>query len=80
MAMTVRPLRGPGSVTGGGTKTPHATQGGQKIKNLRLTTNEIQMKCKTSERSGVYSNPTAHCSVTLRSDLIPLSLGVTNST
>ena len=32
MAMTVRPLRGPGSVAGGGTKTPHATQGGQKIK------------------------------------------------
>lgn len=54
--------RGPGPITGGGTKTPQAMQGGQKKKkNLRLTTNKIQMKCKTSNRSGVYSNPTAHC-------------------
>ena len=69
---------GPGSITGRGTKIPHATQGGQKKK--KVDTNKIQIKCKTSNWSGVDSNPPAHCPVTLRTDLILLNLEVSNST
>ena len=49
-------------------------------KKKKVDTNKIQIKCKTSNWSGVDSNPPAHCPVTLRTDLIPLNLGLANST